>query len=864
MIQTEYTTFTLDNMGRFLCNTLQEALDSTAVSVGGRPRGFDVIIVGGGTFGSVMAHKLFANDVSRARRILVLEQGPFVLPEHQQNLPFGAAAPNFVVPWVPDVSLNPALNFAGLLYAVGGRSLAWGGWSPELLHSGADDEMNGWPNATITALRDGGYFLDASEQLGVSWTNDFVYGPLHEAMRKRLFEAFNSATPPSNVMAFAELPDHPGVRVYQRKKSGALPPDDDLRSWLNLPSSSALSGDAMRDLLKLEAPLAVQTVTDPGQFPINKFSAVPLLIKAARGASAEADGVGVEADARKRVHVVGGVHVQELITTTQADNWVRVTGVRAVDSTGRSVDIPLSDPGVVVIALGTIESTRLALTTFKDSLGWRAAQRMGRNLMAHLRSNLTIRVPREALNALTPPELKSLQVSALFVKGRATVAGKPRYFHLQITASGLTRLGNDSETELFKKIPDIDQLRSMQQSTDTHVVITIRGIGEMSPNNPDSRIELAMTPSDADFSRPKAYVTLGNAANPGAGASQETKNDSLLWEAMDTTSDDIALLFANSMPFEILGAPGGRNVAIPANATAADLVTAFPHRDRRDFLGTTHHEAGTLRMSDQPAGGVTNDFGRIHDTTNCYVAGPALFPTIGSPNPMLTGVALVRRTADMLTNFVLSKPEARADADANVVLFDGTGKTFNQWVRVSPNDSNGFALIDGQIVTYGGGDFGLLYYAFRTFTDFTLRLQFRVFDPNANSGVFVRFRNPLTGPTSNKNRGWIAAESGFEVQIDDLARPDGLNKHRTGAIYNADAQNYTPRPNLIPGVWYEYEIKVAGQNYRVGMRTVGDAAFTQVTDFTNTDPNRGPADGYIGLQSYANSPVAFRHIRVKA
>jgi hypothetical protein len=901
-------------MGRFLCNTLQEAIASTQVTVGGQTRGFDVIVIGGGTFGSVMAHKLFMADKWRSRRILVLEQGPFVLPEHQQNLPFGGGTPNFVIPWVPDVSLNPALNFAGLLYAIGGRSLAWGGWSPELLHSAQDDEMKGWPAATITALRDGGYFLDASEQLGVSWTNDFIYGPLHEAIRRRVFEAYGTATPPVNTMKFSQLPDHPGVRAYQRKKGGALPPDDDLRGWLGLPASSTMTSGQMRDLLKLEAPLAVQTVTDPGQFPINKFSAIPLLIKASRASSAEADGVGPEADARKRVFVVGGVHVQELITQTQPDNWVRVTGVRVIDRGGVAVDVPLSTPdngqGIVVIALGTIESTRLALTTFKDSLAGRAAQRMGRNLMAHLRSNLTIRVPREALAIIAPADLTSLQVSALFVKGRADIAGVPRYFHLQITASGLTKLGNDSETELFKKIPDIDQLHNMQQSTDTHVVITIRGIGEMTPGNPDSRIELATTPSDSDFGRPKAYVTLGNAAKPSAGASQQTLNDSLLWTAMDNTSDEIAVLFANKMPFEILGAPGGRTIAILANATAADVASRFPHVGRRDFLGTTHHEAGTLRMSDQAADGVTNDFGRVHDTTNCYVAGPALFPTIGSPNPMLTGVGLCRRTSDMLTASVLPKPPVSADPDANVVLFDGTGKTFSQWVRVSPNDANGFALINGDIVTYGSGDFGLLYYAFRAFTDFTLRLQFRVFDSNANSGVFIRFRDPLRDPTpviaarmaaagddKRPNRAWTAVHSGFEVQIDDRSRgdvtkdffgvrpePDGLRKNRTGAIYKIPAkdplpgggfdlelQKYTPGPNLIPMQWYEYEIKVAGQHFTAGLRKDGDAVFTSITDFINTDPDRGLAVddsgqpcGFIGLQSYPNSPVAFRHIRVKA
>ena len=36
LLTSEPTSFTLDNMGRFLCNTLQEALDSTAQTVAGR------------------------------------------------------------------------------------------------------------------------------------------------------------------------------------------------------------------------------------------------------------------------------------------------------------------------------------------------------------------------------------------------------------------------------------------------------------------------------------------------------------------------------------------------------------------------------------------------------------------------------------------------------------------------------------------------------------------------------------------------------------------------------------------------------------------------------------------------------------
>jgi hypothetical protein len=30
-------------------------------------------------------------------------------------------------------------------------------------------------------------------------------------------------------------------------------------------------------------------------------------------------------------------------------------------------------------------------------------------------------------------------------------------------------------------------------------------------------------------------------------------------------------------------------------------------------------------------------------------------------------------------------------------LFDGTGVSFNRWVRVDPNNSSGFALINGEV-----------------------------------------------------------------------------------------------------------------------------------------------------------------------
>jgi hypothetical protein len=896
LLGSESTTFTLDNMGRFLCNTLQEALDSAAESVGGRKRDFDTIVVGGGTFGSVVAEHLFITDTTRSRRILVLEAGPFVLPEHVQNMPFMGGTPDLRAPWVN----HPALNYPGLIFAIGGRSLMWGGWSPELL----DVELTSWPAAARAELR-ARYFGEASRQIGVKETNDFIYGRLHTALRKQLDDGLNAAGNGTG-FTFAELLDHPAVRYPDPGE----PPLDAaiLRDWLGLPTTDTTPFNKLKELFKLEAPLAVQSTTLPGFFPTNKYSAVPGVIRAARLASSEADGVGAPADARKRIMIVPDCHVQELITETQSDNWVRVTGVR-VWQNGSSVDIMLAPPrngrqSAVVVALGTVETTRVARTTFQQSLAGRAADRMGKNLIAHLRSNLTIRIPEAAIAANLPPTvIPSLQVSALLVKGKAA---NGRTYHFQITASGLNKLGVDSEAELFKKLPTLEHMDAMLRATDDTVVLTIRGIGEMTPRNPDSFIDLSTT--ETDFGRPKAVVSLGNSkATPQQfPGSSETNADRATWDEMDAVSDKIALIFAGKESFEIL-ANQNSVIPVPAGTRAQRLAVLAAFKDRRDDLGTTHHDAGTMRMGDNIADAVTNDFGRIHDTTNCYIAGPALFPTTGSPNPMLTGVALGRRTGDLLNANVLPGPDPVVSPLSEAgfrPLFDGTASTFSRW-RLAGPAGGGMLHVNGEMVSYGDGGLRLFYYAPETFGDFTLRLQFKMFDPaKHNSGVFVRFPRPTLDLATAKlkrraanepafdpgNPAWKPVITGFEVQIDDNAigdsgkdfygispEPNGLYKNRTGAIYKIQAgdriwhlnrnepavQNYTLGPPLIPGVWFEYEIVVQVDNCTVFLTNTQTGARTQTTSFQNTDAERGRSPGFIGVQAYAGNPVAWRHIRIK-
>ena len=203
---------------------------------------------------------------------------------------------------------------------------------------------------------------------------------------------------------------------------------------------------AQADLFKLEAPLAVQAAPPrAGFFPFNKFSSAPLIIEIAQAAQGESGGN----DGLKRLMVVPDCHVMRLITDGSGPIR-RIVGVETNRGT-----VPVPEEAAVVIALGTIESARLATLSLP---GLSDGQRSGANLMLHLRSNLTIRIPRAAIAGLDPA-INELQASALFVKGRHDHADHQfGHFHLQITAAGLAAPSTDSEAELFKKIPDIDTI----------------------------------------------------------------------------------------------------------------------------------------------------------------------------------------------------------------------------------------------------------------------------------------------------------------------------------------------------------------------------------------------------------------------
>ena len=73
-----------------------------------------------------------------------------------------------------------------------------------------------------------------------------------------------------------------------------------------------------------------------------------------------------------------------------------------VDVNGQRKFLSIGPNCAVVLAMGAIELTRLALLSFLTPL-------MGRNLMVHLRTNLTVRIRKSALAAALPAQVQACQ-----------------------------------------------------------------------------------------------------------------------------------------------------------------------------------------------------------------------------------------------------------------------------------------------------------------------------------------------------------------------------------------------------------------------------------------------------------------------
>jgi choline dehydrogenase-like flavoprotein len=742
-VQVQDTEFSLDVLGRYVCSTWDESTNN-----GGIP--FDAVVIGAGMFGAYCAEKIYR--LGPNLRVLVLDAGSLLVTEHVQNLArigLNAAGPkkdptgSFLVPVITEAD-DP-----------GTRERVWG-----------------IPMRSLVPIAGLAYCPGGRSLYWGGWAPRLTNADLAHWPKIIADELQNAA---QSGDAYERIEKETGVFDKTDYISGAL--------FAALKAKFETVARQVNTVGSIEeAPLAVQGQPPAsGLFSFDKWSSMPILTDAIREA---ADGP----DWQRRLFLVPRAHVTKLHTS----NGVVTTIEARVN--GQQKFLQISPTCSVVLASGTLEATRLALESFPTPL-------MGRNLVAHLRTNTVVRIHRSAIDPSLPQQLEA---AALLVRG-STPKGR---YHLQVTAAAVA---GGSEDTMFRMIPDLDLLDiTLASQKEDWIVITLRGIGEMlGDRSAAAPKQTGQSPSWMDlsdqidqFGMRRAWVNLVASAD-----------DKALWQQMDDAALALARKLANN------------------DDTKIQIV-----QQKRDGLGTTHHEAGTLWMGTDPNTSVTDLDGRFHHISNAYVAGPALFPSIGSANPSLTALALARRTAVMIVRKSLAAEPGFEPLGAGGV---------SGWKMIG---SGNFVPLGGNIIETSGG-MGLLWFPQKQFKNFVLRVDWRAFDPSDNSGIFIRFPNPGTDIN-------IPINQGYEVQIDETGNnPESgtLNDplHKTGAIYKLAPSN----ASVPSGQWHNFEIEANGST--ITARLDGQ----QVSRLQNAD--RSP-QGYIGLQNHhAGSRVQFSRPRIK-
>lgn len=836
-ITTPITAFSRDVLGRFVCNTWDEAVNN--------PEGFDVVILGAGMYGGYSAAKLY--EISKARgvgldglRILILDAGPFLLAEHGENLPsLGLFAPGNR-PCGP--GSNPQPNnevwgigwrsfepFVGTAYCVGGKSVFWGGWCPRLLETDLAfwpkevrdfltlvqptlpkrplDHTQGFPKVNFAKDEPLSGYEALEYEIGVKPSDDFIFDPTD-----------------------AQNPNPATVGLNE--------------AVLRLCRGLQVQINGLVDVAV--APIAVQTQSYiSGLFSLDKYSSVPAMIAAAR-----ADHSGTPPN---RIALVPNTHVVALESAPSSEapeRGTRVIQTIVVRNEGQERRLKIAPHCQVVLGLGCIESTRLALESFSRMGSGLApnGELMGRNYMIHYREDFAFNVSRAKLAAWSAGEFGGRQLNSLLQQAALhlqfeTPNGR---LHYQLYAAP----GDSPEPAMYKMIPDLDvQQLIRQNAAPGRISLILRGIAEqlgeaeLINQNPNRNLNQV----DPEF----GFINLA-----GAGDFDLEFGHSRAWVQFPPNAHNVPIwgdMFAkaNEICHQILRTLGEPEVnVIPSG---------------HQGLGTTYHDSGTLWMGDNPDTSVTDVNGHFHHVTNAYCVDQSLFPTVGSANPVLTGLALARK----LVEDIVTKHESHTPSPipAGFVSID----LENGW---DSHPYKGVGLFAGILETQPTGGLGL-YYLPDLRTDWEVIVEWKALRQGElipNAGILFRLPDPKAVDFQNEAALKAYFAQAIEIQIDESGKnfrgsdaPQneplaifGDSRFKTGAVYGvAPASQWAAKmlsPDNSNAYWNEYRIIVAGN--RVTVRLNDKLVCDTSVPASLVHP------GFFGLQFHSGR-VQFRNLKIK-
>ncbi|WP_404498876.1 GMC oxidoreductase [Arthrobacter sp. GAS37] len=408
---------------------------------------FDHIVIGSGFCAYAFAERTLT--VNPHARILIIERGPFFLPQHFQNLPLpyketlGGLSETF--PWTlaAATATQPPGRISwqhGMVPFYGGRSIMWSAWCPRP----EEDEMRGWPRAVMDAAKS--HFTSAEDLLNVVSADRIDAGRSADVV-----DLINDTRPVYGIMQKA---------LQERLEAGLHEIDSATRS-MPAPLAAATGATSGVDFAKFSTPAVLLELTD-------------------KQAALEAQGKGA---------------ALRMVTDCTVLSVLQQDGRATALNTNRGV-VNVGNANLV-LAMGTLPPATLVLNSFPQVQG------AGGHFSAHFITSVVARVPRGDFDF--SEQLGELELAAIYLAGKSPAGMQ---YHVQLSVLS-DRCPDKNAQKSERYAPDVVATASLAQlrSSEDYLVFVCAVLGELDESNPENHLRLS---GGAD---PTCNVTLQVLAN---------------------------------------------------------------------------------------------------------------------------------------------------------------------------------------------------------------------------------------------------------------------------------------------------------------------------------------------------------------
>jgi choline dehydrogenase-like flavoprotein len=421
---------------------------------------FDFVVIGSGFCALAFTERMLRHDPNS--RILIIERGPFFLPEHFQNLPLpfqqtlGGLTETF--PW--SLSSRTASQPPGRISWVhgivpffGGRSLMWSAWCPRPTRA----EMADWPEETILAAERN--FDDAERLLNV-------------VPADRIDAVLDNS---SLTLASKRRPIYGTLqRALQDALAKNLDHVDTATSCLAAPIAVGAGVQEDLDFAKFSTP-------------------APLLDLVIRQA--------------KLARNLRGQPLS-IVTDCAVSRILQQDGVATAIQTSRGI---FNLGGAkLILGMGALPPATLILNSFPQ------VARTGERFTAHFISSIVARMPKR--NFPFAGKLAEMELAAIYLAGRTTES-KLQY-HVQLSVLSDSNPKQNSE-RAARYMPDVVATASLAQLTNSHdhLVFVCASLGELDCRNEHNWLRLN------DHTDPTTNVLLQVIANDVDAATWDSMDE---------------------------------------------------------------------------------------------------------------------------------------------------------------------------------------------------------------------------------------------------------------------------------------------------------------------------------------------------